>query len=330
MIDFSRHRLKAVLGIAVSVVIGSLALWVLYHTFQRISLADVLAQARAVPFDRLLSAALCAFGALFMLSLYEVVVVRYVKHCIGRAKPMLTAFISFPLGHAIGQAMLSGGAMRYRMYSPAGFSAIEVGATVLLCNLPYGLAFGLLLDLSLVLASVRLAPLFRVSSELLVVLGCIGLVKDAGYLLLVLFRRAPVRLGGWSVNLPTPALTLLQYIVGVIDVVLVSSVLYMLLPASAQLAYLPFLAVYLASVLVGVLSHVPAGLGVLESMLLLLLPDVPPEQLLASVLMYRVIYEILPLLFGLALWGAYETFARDGVRVRLMRPRGATPPPAER
>jgi uncharacterized membrane protein YbhN (UPF0104 family) len=324
MIDFSRHPIKAVLGIIVSGVIASLALWVLYRTFQRISVADVLAQAREVPVHTLLSAALCAFGALFTLALYEVVVVRYVKHCIGRAKPMMTAFICVPLGHAIGQAMLSGGAMRYRMYAPAGFSAMEVGATVLLCNLAYGLAFSLLLMSSLVLASERLAPLFHVSSGVLVVLGCAGLATHVGYGLLVLFRRAPVRLGGWSVSMPTPSLTLLQYVVGVIDVVLVSSVLYMLLPASAQLAYLPFLAVYLSSVLVGIMSHVPAGFGVLESMLLLLLPDVPPEQLLASVLMYRVIYEILPLLVSMALWGAYETFARDGVRVRLMRPRGGT------
>jgi len=329
MFDARRHRLKAVLGVAVSVLIGSLALWVLYRTFQHISLADVLAEARAVSFDRLLSAGLCAAGALFTLALYEIVVVRYVKHDIGRAKPMITALITFPLGHAIGQAMLSGGAMRYRMYSPAGFTALEVGATALLCNLPYGLAFGLLLDLSLVLASVRLAPVFRVSSELLVVIGCIGLAKDVGYVLLVLFRRAPVRFGGWSFNLPTPALTLLQFVIGVIDVGLVSSVMYLLLPASAHLAYLPFLAIYLASVLVGVVSHVPAGLGVLESMLLLLLPDVPPQQLLASVLMYRVIYEIIPLLCGLMLWGLYETFARDGVRVRLMRPGRASPPPAE-
>lgn len=323
MIDVRRNPIKAVLGIGVSVAIASLALWVLYRTFQRISVADVLAQARLVPVQTLLSAALCAFGALVTLALYEVVVVRYVKHCIGRAKPVITAFICVPLGHAIGQAMLSGGAMRYRMYAPAGFSALEVGATVLLCNLAYGLAFSLLLVSSLLLASPRLAPLFHVSGGVLVALGCVGLATHVGYWLLVTFRRAPVRLGGWSVSLPTPALTLLQYVVGVIDVVLVSSVLYMLLPASAQLAYLPFLAVYLSSVLVGVMSHVPAGFGVLESMLLLLLPDVPPEQLLASVLMYRVIYEILPLLVSLALWGAYETFARDGVRVRLMRPRGA-------
>jgi uncharacterized membrane protein YbhN (UPF0104 family) len=329
MPDTRRHRIKAALGAAVSVLIGSLALWVLYRTFQRISLADVLAQMRAVPWHTLLAAAMCAAGAFLTLALYEIVVVRYVKHCIGRAKPMITALIAFPLGHAVGQQMLSGGAMRYRMYTPAGFTAMEVGATALLCNLPYALAFGLLLDVSLVLAADRLAPLFRFSSEWLVLLGCIGLAKDVGYLLLVIFRRAPVRLGGWSVNLPTPAMTALQYVVGVIDVIFVSSVLYMLLPESAQLAYLPFLAVYLASVLVGILSHVPAGLGVLESMLLLLLPDVPPEQLLASVLMYRVIYEIIPLLVALALWGSYETFGLDGVRLRLMRPRHRPSPPGD-
>jgi uncharacterized membrane protein YbhN (UPF0104 family) len=63
---------------------------------------------------------------------------------------------------------------------------------------------------------------------------------------------------------------------------------------------------------------------VLESMLLLLLPDVPPEQLLAAVLMYRVIYEIIPVLLALALWGAFEGFARDGVLLRLFGRQGRT------
>ena len=95
--------------------------------------------------------------------------------------------------------------------------------------------------------------------------------------------------------------------------------LYLLLPDSARIGFLPFIAVYLASVLVGVLSHVPAGLGVLESMLLLLMPHVPPEQLLAAVLTYRAIYEVIPLVIALALWGSYELVARDGARSRLMR-----------
>ncbi len=323
MTDPRRNRVKATLGVAASVLIACLAAYVLYRTFQRISLADVVDNMRKVPAARLVLAAACAFGALAMLSLYEIVVVRYVKHCIGRAKPMITALITFPLGHAVGQAMLSGGALRYRMYTPAGFSATEVGATVLLCNLPYGLGFGLLLDVALVWAAEPLAPLFRVSSTWLLVLGCIGLAKDIGYVLFVWLRKAPIRLGGWAVNLPTLRLTALQFVIGIADVVLVSSVLYLLLPDSARLAYLPFLGVYLASVLVGVVSHVPAGLGVLESMLLLLLPHVPPAELLASVLLYRVIYEILPLLMSLTLWGGYELLADDGARARLMRPAAA-------
>ena len=262
-----------------------------------------------------------------MLAAYEVAVVRYVKHGIGRAKPVITALIAFPLGHAMGQTLLSGSALRYRMYAPAGFSAMEVGATVLLCGMPYVLAFGLLLDLALVFGAEALAPLFRISSEWLFALGCVGLVKDAGYLLFVWRRKKPIRLGGWAVNVPTLRMTALQLVVGVTDIVLISSVLYLLLPESADIALLPFIAVYLASILVGVVSHVPAGLGVLESMLLLLMPHVPPEQLLASVLLYRVIYEVIPLVIALGLWGAYELMASDGARKRLLRPAGAQHPP---
>jgi phosphatidylglycerol lysyltransferase len=203
---------------------------------------------------------------------------------------------------------------------------MEVGATVLLCNLPYALAFGLMLDLSLVFGAERLASIFRVGAPLLLTLGCVGLAKDLGYLLLVKLRKAPVKLGGWAVNLPTPSMTALQYVVGLTDLTLVSSIMYMLLPQSANIGYLPFLAVYLASVLAGVLSHVPAGLGVLESMLLLLLPDVPPAELLAAVVMYRMIYEILPLLGALAMWGLYESAAHDGFGAKLFR-NGRTRPP---
>jgi len=330
MPDPRRHRLKAIIGIAASIVIAGLAAYVLYQTFRRISVADVLANMRATPAGTLLLAGACAAGAFSVLAAYEVAAVRYVKHCIGRAKPVITALIAFPLGHAVGQAVLSGSAIRYRMYAPAGFSAMEVGATVLLCGLPYALAFGLLLDVALVFGAEALAPLFRISSEWLFALGCLGLVKDAAYLLFVKLRKAPIRLGGWAVSLPTMRMTWLQIVVGILDITLVAAVLYLLLPESAQIAFLPFVAVYLASVLVGVASHVPAGLGVLESMLLLLLPHVPPEQLLASVLLYRVIYEVIPLVIALAIWGGYELLSHDGARMRLLRPAAAVErPPME-
>ena len=184
MPDPRRSRFKTSLGIAVSVLLASVAVFVLIRTFQRINPGDVLQQMRAVSAGTLAAAALCAAGAFATLATYEIVVVRYVKHCIGRAKPVMTALIAFPLGHALGQAMLSGGALRYRMYTPAGFTATEVGATVLMANLPYALAFGLLLDVALVAAAERLEPMFRLSCEWLRALGCLGLAKDAGSRLL--------------------------------------------------------------------------------------------------------------------------------------------------
>jgi uncharacterized membrane protein YbhN (UPF0104 family) len=317
MPDPRRQRIKKFIGAGASLLIAGFAAYVLYGTFQRIDFADVVANMRAVPARALGFAGLCVAGALLTLALYEIVVVRYVKHCIGRAKPMVTALVAFPLGHAIGQAMLSGGALRYRMYTPAGFSATEVGATVLLANMPYGLAISLLLDAALLFGAETLEPVFRIDARWLFLLGCIGFAKDVGYVLLVALRRKPVRIGGWSVPLPSLAMTALQYLVGLVDVVLVSSVLYLLLPDSIALPYFTFLSVYLASIVVGVLSHVPAGLGVLESMLLLLLPDIPPEQLLAAVLMYRVLYEVVPVCFALGLWASFEGLARDGLFARL-------------
>ena len=126
MSDPRRNRFKTYAGVLVSVLLAALAGYVLWRTFQRIRFADGLAQMQAVPAATLALAGLCAAGAFTVLALYEVAVVRYVKHAVGRAKPILTAYIAFPLGHAVGQAMLSGGALRYRMYTPAGVPGREL------------------------------------------------------------------------------------------------------------------------------------------------------------------------------------------------------------
>ena len=158
-------------------------------------------------------------------------------------------------------------------------------------------------------------------------LGLVGLAKDLGYAVLVARRKAPIRLGGWAVNLPSARVTALQVVVGMIDIGLISSILYLLLPASADIAFLPFVAIYLAAILAGSLSHVPAGIGVLESCCCCCSRRYPPAELLAAVLLYRVIYEVIPLIIALALWGAFELVADDGMRVRILRPGRRLPPP---
>jgi uncharacterized membrane protein YbhN (UPF0104 family) len=315
------QRLKRLFGLFASLAIAGFALWVLYRTFQRIEPADVLHHMAATPRAKLVLAAAYTALAYLTISLYEGVAVRYVIRSLGVLRPAITALIAFPIGHALGQMLLSASALRFRMYTPLGFTAVEVGATVLMCALPYALAFGLLVDLALVFSTDRLASVFGVPAPWLFALGLLGLAKDFGYALLVARRRTPIRLGGWAVNLPTLRMTALQVVVGLADIGFVSSILYMLLPDSGHIGFLPFVAIYLTAIIAGSLSHVPAGFGVLESVLLLLLPDVPPAQLLAAVLLYRVFYEVIPLCVALVLWGAFELVAHDGVRVRMLRPR---------
>lgn len=320
MPDPRRQRIKTAFGVAASLLIAGLALWVLYGTFQRIELADVLQKMTEVPRAKLMVAAGCALGAFLAIALYEAIAVRHVKHSLGLRKPALTALIAYPIGHALGQMLLSASALRYRMYTPAGFTAVEVGATVLMVALPYALAFGLLIDLALLMAPDRLSVAVGVEARWLFALGLAGLAKDLGYAVLVARRTAPIRLGGWAVHLPSLRMTALQVVVGLIDIGLIAAILYILLPPSAEIGFLPFVAIYLASILAGSVSHVPAGIGVVESMLLLLLPQVPPAELLAAVLLYRVMYEVIPLVVALVLWGAFELVADDGMRLRILRP----------
>ncbi len=97
---------------------------------------------------------------------------------------------------------------------------------------------------------------------------------------LVMVRVRP--LGSWvsAFELPSPRLTAIQYLLGVVELLCAIAVLYVLLPPSAAVGFAAFAAVFIAAIAAGALSGVPAGLGVFESILLVTLTDIPAEELL--------------------------------------------------
>jgi uncharacterized membrane protein YbhN (UPF0104 family) len=105
----------------------------------------------------------------------------------------------------------------------------------------------------------------------------------------------------------------MQWALGVVEILLVATVLYLLMPRDIGLSIAAFLAAYLIGILVSQASHVPAGLGVLEASLLVMLPQVEPERLLAGVLAYRILFEVLPLLVALGLLAWHEWGERRNV-----------------
>jgi uncharacterized membrane protein YbhN (UPF0104 family) len=314
---FGEH-LKRILPFA-GLALTALAAWVLWRNFQHVDLALVLQQLRDYPLPRVLLAVGCVAMAFILGGLYEAIVLRKIGHPLGLARPLLVVAIANPIGHCIGFPALSAGALRYRLYAPLGLSSLRVGAVIALSALPYLLGIGLLLDLALTFDAQQAAPALHLPAAVLMALGIVGLGKDAGYLLFTALRRKKLRLGRLSFHVPSIGFTFIQLMFGLIDITCVAAVLYLFMPPELGLGFAGFIVVYLIAIVAGQVSNVPAGLGVLEAALLLMLPQIPKEKLLAAVVAYRLVFELLPLLTAVGLLTLFELTSRYGAAGRLWR-----------
>ena len=134
------------------------------------------------------------------------------------------------------------------------------------------------------------------------------LLAVGAYLFAAAFVRAPLRLGDWEFSLPTPGLALAQVAVSCVDWVLAGAVLYALLPLHAPgLTFTVFLGPFLLAQIVGLISHVPAGVGVFDALFVTLMSEyLAPGSLVGVLIAYRAIYYLLPLAVALAILGAHE------------------------
>ena len=305
--------------------IAGLAAWVLVERIEQIDLDQVLLDLRAVPVPIMLVALLCSAGVYTTVGLYEGIAVRIASGRNLRRQAFRTAVIANPLGRAIGVAMASGGALRYRMYAPEGLSIREVGAVILLVAMPYVFGVGWLIDLSLLLHLQDAARAFKLPVAIVAVFGVFGLAKDVGWLAFVASRKEPITIRGQSIRLPSLRDALVQIAFGLVQISLMTTILYLFMPPELNMTWPAFVAIYCISFVAGQVSNVLVGLGVLEAALFLLLPHVPPGKLVSAVLAYRAVYELIPLGVALALLLIYETTNKAGIIRKRFRTSGSSP-----
>ena len=303
------RRLLPLLWIA----IAAGAAWVLVQRIEEIDFEDVAQHLSSVPLPTIITALLCAAGVYITIGLYEGIAVRLASGRDLRWQACRTALIANPLGRAIGVAMVSGGALRYRMYAPEGLSLKQIGAVILLVAMPYVFGVGWLIDLSLLLHLKEASRAFQLPLAAVAVFGVLGLAKDIGWLAFVATRTQPIVLRGQSIRLPSLRDALLQIAFGLTQISLMTTILYLFMPPELNMTWPAFVAVYCIAFVAGQMSNVPAGLGVLEAALFLMLPHVPPGKLVGSVLAYRAVYELAPLGVALVLLLIYETTNKAGI-----------------
>ncbi len=217
----------------------------------------------------------------------------------------LTSFIANAVGHNLGMATLSAGVIRLRLYTAAGLSATEVTGVAALIGLTFGVGVTFVCGMAMLLDPAEAGLILHLQEDGARALGALLLILVAVYVGFGLLRRTPIRLGNWQLRLPGPDIAFGQLILAGVDLGFSAAALYWLLPADAGVSFPIFMGVYVLAVVAGIASHVPAGLGVFETVLLLALPEVPRDGLLAAILAYRAIYYLAPLTLA-ALLASYS------------------------
>jgi phosphatidylglycerol lysyltransferase len=297
-------------GPLLALLVAASAVWVLWDQLHSDDIHAALTTLASFPLETVLAGLASCAGCYLLVGLYEGVAVRHASGRRAWLQPFVTATIANPIGHMVAFAVLSAAALRYRLHGLLGLSAKQIGAVVVLVAMPYLLGIGWLIDIALLAEHAAAARALHVTTATVLALGVIGLAKDIGWIVFVARRREPIAIGSWSIRVPGLGATLVQIAFGIGHVVFTAGVMYAFMPPDLDMSFATFLVLFLLAMLVGQVSHVPAGLGVFEAALLLLMPSVPRGELLAAVLAYRAIFELLPLAVAVALLAAREIAAR--------------------
>ncbi|AJO76939.1 bifunctional lysylphosphatidylglycerol flippase/synthetase MprF [Pseudomonas sp. MRSN 12121] len=297
------------IGMVVTLLLFGIALIACRHLLSELDLYALHDSILDVPKPALLGALAATVVGFVILLGYEWSASRYAGVNLPPRTLALGGFTAFAIGNAIGLSLLSGGSVRYRLYARHGVGAGDVAHMTLFASLSLGCALPPLAALATLSNLPAASAALRLSEGLLAGIAGAVLVLCAILVAGIYRRRLPeqplvdnllVKAGRRTLRLPGRRLTLLQLLITALDVAAAATVLYLLLPEAPPFG--AFLLVYLLALAAGVLSHVPGGVGVFEAILLAAFADtLGAAPLAAALLLYRLIYVILPMLVACVL-----------------------------
>ncbi|MDZ8068428.1 MAG: lysylphosphatidylglycerol synthase domain-containing protein [Nostoc sp. DedQUE08] len=290
-----------------------LSLLAIANELREYNYRDILNSLAAIPKSRVSWAIwLTALGYLVMIG-YDILGFNYINRSLSWNKIAFTNFISSAFSNAIGFALLTGSAIRYRFYASWGVPAVAIAQVIAFANFTFWLGMFAVAGLLFVINPLKIPTQLHLPFATVRPIGVIFLLLVAVYLLGSIFIKQPLIIRRHEFRFPSLKISLAQIAISSFDWILAAAVLYALLPSNISLSYLDFLGIYLLAMFAGVVSNVPGGLGVFETIILLILSSkVSAAAVLGSMLAYRGVYYFLPLLVAAGLLGIYEIRFRKG------------------
>jgi uncharacterized membrane protein YbhN (UPF0104 family) len=274
---------------------------------------EVLSTIRRRPVNELLGAAAFVAASFALYSCFDLLGRHYTGHKLPRRQVITVNFISYAFNLNMG-SLVGGVAFRYRLYSRLGLDADVITRVVLMSMLTNWLGYTLLAGLAFWWWPLPPPPDWKIDAFSLRVLGFVLFSVAIAYLLLCAFaRRRTWTIKGHELNLPPLRLALVQLSISSVNWLLMAGAMYMLL--EQRISFPVVLEVLLVAAIAGVITHVPAGLGVLEAVFVTLLShQMPRNELLAALLTYRAIYYLAPLIVAAVVYLLVEARAKTRAR----------------
>ena len=293
-------------GVAAFLLVA-LAAFLLHRTLSRYGLQEIVSSLQSISAGRIALAGLFASASYLCLTGFDWLALHYIRYKLPYRKAALASFCSLSIGHNIGFAALSSGAIRYRFYSRWGVRAGDVAKIVIFCGTTVGLGLMVLAGFALVVNYGVAATILGLSETMVIGLGGACLTLSIGYLALCRFVRTPLQLRKWHIELPPFHLAVAQLLIGPINFAFVAACLHQVLSSVSDVSYFDVAAVYVIANVTALISHVPGGLGVIETVVLYLIPGV---NVVGALIAFRAIYFFCPLCIGGPLFLATELLLR--------------------
>jgi uncharacterized membrane protein YbhN (UPF0104 family) len=294
----------ALLATAGLIIAGAL----LYRVFRGYSLQQIGDAVTSIPSGRLMAAGAFAAASYFCLTCFDRLAVHYVGRSLPYRKIALASFCSLSIGHNIGFAALSSGAIRYRFYSRYGFSGEEVAKIVLFCGLTVGVGLATLGSAACLLRPGLAQEVTGLGRPQIIALGIACALLPTLYLVAAAILRGSIKVFRWTLQMPSPPIAAAQVAIGAANFGCVAGCLHQVLTAAAGVGYLEVAAAYVIANVATLLSHAPGGLGVIEAVVSHLLPH---AETIGGLVAFRVVYFFVPLILGVTLFAGAELRRRS-------------------
>ncbi|WP_237153507.1 bifunctional lysylphosphatidylglycerol flippase/synthetase MprF [Oryzibacter oryziterrae] len=284
----------AIIGLIAFAVVGLSAV-ALTHLLSDFAFDDFIAAVEDTTWTNILLAIAFTAVSFLALSVYDLQALRFAGAKMPYRVVSLASFCAYSVGNIAGFGPLTGGSIRYRFYSPLGLAPETIAKIVAYVAGAFGLGLTFVTGIGLTLSGGALATSAGLSTGFVHVAGWVALGIVVAVLIVSAVMKDGITIKGWSLSLPSTGDLLVQIVATSVDVIAAAAVLYVLLPPG-DVSFLLVLSVFSVAIGAGVLSHLPGGVGVFETIIVGGLGShLPLDGIVSAVFLYRVIYFVLPL-----------------------------------